>query len=76
MAMLPTYTEIVDLIKKGSTIAAQEKIIELREAAITLQEDNLRPENSSTGKGRITGWVLVNLKTAHSAKLATTTTRN
>jgi len=41
MAMLPSYKDIVDLIKKGSTIEAQEKIMELREAAIQLQEENL-----------------------------------
>lgn len=39
--MLPSYKDIVDLIKKGSTIEAQEKIMELREAAIQLQEENL-----------------------------------
>lgn len=37
---LPTYKEIVDLIKKGATIEAQEKIMELREAALGLQEEN------------------------------------
>ncbi len=39
--MLPNYKDIVDLIKKGSTIEAQEKILELREAAMELQEENL-----------------------------------
>lgn len=37
---LPTYKDIVDLIKKGATIEAQEKIMELREAALGLQEEN------------------------------------
>jgi len=41
MALLPKYKDIVDLIKKGSTIEAQEKIMELREAALTLQEETL-----------------------------------
>lgn len=41
MAMVPNYKDIVDLIKKGSTLEAQEKIMELREAAIQLQEENL-----------------------------------
>lgn len=39
--MLPKYKDIMDLIKKGSTIEAQEKIIELREAALELQEENI-----------------------------------
>lgn len=39
--MLPNYREIIDLIKKGSTIEAQEKIMELREGAIELQEANI-----------------------------------
>lgn len=38
--MIPKYSEIIDLIKKGSTIEAQEKIMELREAVIELQEQN------------------------------------
>ena len=42
MAMLPSYKDIVDLIKKGSTLEAQEKIVELREAAIELQEEVLK----------------------------------
>jgi len=40
MSMLPKYKDIVELIKKGSTIEAQEKIMELREAAIELQDEN------------------------------------
>lgn len=42
MAMLPNYKDIVDLVKKGSTIEAQEKIMELREGALALQEENIR----------------------------------
>lgn len=38
--MIPKYGEIVDLIKKGSTLEAQEKIMELREAVVALEEDN------------------------------------
>ncbi len=38
---LPKFSEIVELIKKGSTIEAQEKIMELRHAMMDLQEENL-----------------------------------
>lgn len=38
---LPSYKDIVDLIKKGATFEAQEKIMELREAVMELQEENL-----------------------------------
>jgi len=41
MALLPTYREIVDLIKKGSTLEAQEKIVELRTAALELEEETV-----------------------------------
>jgi len=37
---LPNYKEIVELIKKGATVEAQEKIMELREAILGLQEEN------------------------------------
>ena len=37
---LPTYKEIVDLIRKVATFEAQEQIMALREAAIELQEEN------------------------------------
>lgn len=40
MSPLPDYKTIVDLIKKGSTIEAQEQIMELREAAIALKAEN------------------------------------
>jgi len=39
--MIPTYKEIIELIKKGATIEAQEKIMELRESAIELQSENI-----------------------------------
>ena len=41
MSLLPNYKDIVDLLKKGSTIEAQEKIMELREGALALQEENI-----------------------------------
>jgi hypothetical protein len=37
---LPTYKDIVDLIKKGETVEAQERIMELREAVIELKDEN------------------------------------
>lgn len=40
MAMLPKYKDIMDLIKKGATLEAQEKIMELRETALAFQEEN------------------------------------
>ena len=40
MALLPNYKDIIDLLKKGASIEAQEKIMELREGAIALQEEN------------------------------------
>ncbi len=42
MALLPNYKDIVELLKKGSTIEAQEKIMELREGALILQEENIK----------------------------------
>ena len=39
--MIPKYKDIIDLVKKGSTIEAQEKIMQLREAAMELKEENL-----------------------------------
>ena len=41
MALLPNYKDIIELLKKGSTLEAQEKIMELREGALALQEENL-----------------------------------
>lgn len=38
---IPNYQDIVGLIKKGATIEAQEKIMELREAALEFQNENL-----------------------------------
>lgn len=40
MSMIPSYKDIIDLLKKGATIEAQEKIMELKEAVIELQEEN------------------------------------
>ena len=42
MSFLPDYSEIKELLKKGLTLEAQEKIMELREGALGLQEDNLK----------------------------------
>jgi hypothetical protein len=39
--VLPRYKDIVDLIKKGSTLEAQEQIMALRESALELQEENI-----------------------------------
>jgi hypothetical protein len=39
--MIPGHSEIMDLIKKGATLEVQEKILELREAALRSQEENL-----------------------------------
>lgn len=38
--MLPRYKDIVELLKKGSTLEAQEQIMNLREGALDLQEEN------------------------------------
>ena len=38
---IPKYNEIIELVKKGATLEAQEKIMALREAALELQEDNI-----------------------------------
>jgi len=40
MSAIPTYKDIIDLIKKGATIEAQEQIMALREAAMNLQDEN------------------------------------
>lgn len=37
---LPTYRDIVELLKKGATVEAQEQIMALREGALALQEEN------------------------------------
>ena len=39
---IPSYKEIVELLKKGLTLEAQEKIMELREAVLSEQEENHR----------------------------------
>ena len=41
---MPTYNDIQDLLKKGLTIEAQEKIMELRIAALKLESDKLELE--------------------------------
>jgi hypothetical protein len=42
MGFIPDYKDIADLLKKGLTLEAQEKIMELRVAALELQEENLK----------------------------------
>src|SRR4051794_24662708 len=42
MGFLPDYKEITELLKKGLTLEAQEKIMELRVGALELQEENLK----------------------------------
>jgi ribosomal protein L37E len=42
---LPSYKDIVELVKTGATIEAQERIMELRQAALDLQEENMRLRN-------------------------------
>ena len=37
---IPSYSEIIDLIKKGATVEYQEKIMKLKEAVLQLQEEN------------------------------------
>ena len=39
---LPSYKEIVELVKKGLTVEAQEKIMELREGALASQEETIK----------------------------------
>ncbi len=41
MAIIPSYKEIISLMKKGLTLEAQEKIIELREIALQFQQENI-----------------------------------
>lgn len=41
MIAIPSYSQIIDLIKKGATLEAQEQIMQLREAALRLQEENI-----------------------------------
>jgi hypothetical protein len=42
MGFIPDYKDIADLLKKGLTLEAQEKIMELRVGALELQEENLK----------------------------------
>jgi hypothetical protein len=39
--VVPNYQEIIELLPEGLTLQAKEKLIELKEAAVTLQEENL-----------------------------------
>jgi len=42
---LPSYKDILELLKAGATIEAQEKIMELRQAALAIQEENIQLRN-------------------------------
>jgi hypothetical protein len=42
MGLIPDYKDIAELLKRGLTIEAQEKIMELRVGALGLQEENLK----------------------------------
>jgi len=46
---IPNYKDIIELIKTGATIEAQERIMELRQAALELQEENIRLRNEVAG---------------------------
>ena len=38
---IPNYQDIIASLRNGLTVEAREKIMELREAALSLQEENL-----------------------------------
>lgn len=38
---IPSYKEIIELLKVGATIEAQEKIMGLRQSALEVQEENI-----------------------------------
>jgi hypothetical protein len=42
---LPSYKEIIELVKVGATIEAQERIMQLRQAALDSQEENIALRN-------------------------------
>lgn len=42
MSLMPNFKDIVELVKKGSNLEAQEKIMELREYVIEVQEENFK----------------------------------
>lgn len=41
MGFFPNYKDIIELIEKGSTVEAQKKVMEFKEVALALQEENL-----------------------------------
>jgi hypothetical protein len=45
---IPNYKDIIDLLKKGLTVEAQEKIMELRGAALELEEENVSLKRENT----------------------------
>ena len=42
---LPSYRDILELLKAGATIEAQERIMELRQSALAIQEENIELRN-------------------------------
>lgn len=47
MSVFPDFNEIKDLIKKGATLEAQEKIMELRVLIVNLQQENISLKNEN-----------------------------
>jgi hypothetical protein len=41
MSIIETAKDVYDLVKKGTTIGLQEKLMEIREQALELQEENI-----------------------------------
>jgi len=41
MGFFPNYKDIIELIRKGSTVEAQKKVMEFKEVALALEEENL-----------------------------------
>ena len=39
---MPSFRELLDLVKKGATLEAQQQIIELQEAHLATREENVR----------------------------------
>ena len=40
--VMPRWSEMLDLVKKGTTLEAQQKNVELQASFIDLREENLR----------------------------------
>jgi hypothetical protein len=50
--VLPSYREIVDLIKQGANLEAQQRFVELQEAHQSVREENLRLKDEVSRLGR------------------------